>query len=354
MKRKVLFYGELPPRIYHGISLSNSRILAVLRTKYSVLEVEDRSGFRGRVYSLALFVFSLIKLVKFSLGTIDLYYTNLPMSFFGLCKTYITIITVKVLSPRTKVITHLHRGDFLTFNSYPKNRFIFKLFRNKIDLILVLSKTSCQEITSNYPDLGDKVTVLHNTVELVNSENRAPSSQMLNDERRFFCLCNYLQSKRIHNLVLLANSEPKFYIDFNGAKSNLEYIEKLNNLNTSSMCLFDDVIGGAEKENKIANAKALLLPSMNEGMPLVILESLSQGTPVICYNIGCISDYLGVDYPGLVLELTDEAFREKMKWIDSISDEEYLKLRVTSFSLFWDNYDPAKLAKSILKTFDSM
>ena len=43
----------------------------------------------------------------------------------------------------------------------------------------------------------------------------------------------------------------------------------------------------------LASSKCLILPSYGEGYPLVILESLSQGIPVLATDVGGIPDLLG-------------------------------------------------------------
>jgi glycosyltransferase involved in cell wall biosynthesis len=52
---------------------------------------------------------------------------------------------------------------------------------------------------------------------------------------------------------------------------------------------------GAEKLLK--QADVMVLPSYDEGLPLVVLEALGAGTPVICTSVGAIPEVLqdGVD-----------------------------------------------------------
>jgi glycosyltransferase involved in cell wall biosynthesis len=50
----------------------------------------------------------------------------------------------------------------------------------------------------------------------------------------------------------------------------------------------------------LASTKCLLLPSLHEGYPLVMLEALSQGTPIIGSDTGGVGDMLGRT-PGAVV-----------------------------------------------------
>jgi glycosyltransferase involved in cell wall biosynthesis len=54
-----------------------------------------------------------------------------------------------------------------------------------------------------------------------------------------------------------------------------------------------------KKFEVIGLSKALILPSWNEGAPLVILEAMSLGTPIIASNVGFIREMVGDDYPFL-------------------------------------------------------
>lgn len=354
-KKSLLFWGELPPNVLHGISISNQRILSALDNDFNLHKVEDDTSFGGVAWSLFSFIISMSKLVYLNCKKIDIYYHNLPMSYLGMWKVYLSIILVKLFSPKAKVISHLHRGDYLSFIESPSNKKLFMRFVNKTDMVLVLSNTAKKELITSGLILKNKVEVLHNTVSVI-SDNADIINNVSGDlsERHFYCLCNYIPTKRIHNLVEIVNEIPLSRVKFNGAVSSVRYMQRLNALNSHLVCHFNEVINGTEKERLLRESKALVLPSLNEGMPLVILESLAQATPVICYDIGFISDYLGDDYPGLVKELTDSALKEKIQWMNSLPIEEYSALRKLSFKLFWEHFEINKINCTALTIFNRL
>ena len=340
-KKRLLFWGELPPTVYHGISISNERILSALSADFYIYKVEDNSSFGSRLKVLFSFFISQLKLMRLSCQNIDIYYLNAPMSYLGLLKVYSSILIVKYFSSSVKVIAHLHRGDFLEFIKKSGNKRLFERFASQLDTLLVLSKSSEIElITSTLID-KHKIEVLHNTVVLSTVKNVILNTNYdVVKEQFYYCLCNYIPTKRIHNLVSIVNEVPLIKVKFNGVSADVDYMKNLKVLDTYSLCHFDSVISGCDKEKKIQNSKAIILPSLNEGMPLVILESLAQGTPVICFDIGYIRDYIGEDYPGLVTELTDQALKDKITWLNGLSDDDYLLLRNLSFNIFWKKFDP--------------
>ena len=342
MKKKIiLFYGELPPTVYHGISISNQRILLALANDFTIYKVQDNTSFGRITRSLFSFFSSLIKLMYFSSKKVDIYYLNLPMSYLGLWKVYFSVLVVKLFSQSTKVVSHLHRGDFLNFIERPRNRKLFNKFSERVEIVIVLSNTAKTELISSGLINSVKVEVLHNTViVMADKEQIIKTTSYDFSNSHFYCLCNYIPTKRIHHLVKIANEIPLSNMTFNGASSSDSYLHSLKELNKSLICRFDGVISGGDKDKKLQCAKALILPSLNEGMPLVLLESLAQGTPVICFDIGYISDYIGEDYPGLVTERTDMALKNKIIWLNQLSNEDYLALRKLSFNMFWERFDP--------------
>lgn len=350
-KKTILFFGEVPPKIIHGISLSSQRILNCLSVDFNIHLVEDNSCFNGFFNKIVGFITAFFQVLIFSYNrSVDIFYLNAPMSKLGLLKALILIHVVSFFNLKVKIVSHLHRGDFSSFIKSSNNKYLFKKFSNIIDSILVLSETSAEELVFSSLIDKSKVKVLYNSVEVL-SVNTPFNINAFSGN--YYCLCNYLESKGIHNLVSVAN-ELHVKVDFNGTISDVNYIKLLNEGNVSNVCSFSGVISGIGKEDKIKNSKALILPSLNEGMPLVLLESLAQGTPVICYNIGFISDYLGSNYPGLININTNEALLDKIKWMESLTSEEYLKLRHQSYNLFWDNFSSDKINKLVLQLFNKI
>jgi glycosyltransferase involved in cell wall biosynthesis len=351
--KKLLFWGELPPDVFHGISLSNERILSILKEIYTIDVVRDNACFGSSAWKIYSFISALFKIVCKSFKKPDIYYLNLPLSYLGLCKVLISIYLVKMICPKVNVVTHLHRGDFLEFIEHKKQRHLLCNVLKCVTAVIVLSETSASELVTSGLIDKEKINIIYNSINVISPKNNIEIAVDINKSVKYlFCLSNYIPTKRIHSLVEVVNKLNLITVRFNGAKSSEEYMRYLVSKDTQSICNFGSVIEGKEKEKQLNSAIALVLPSLNEGMPLVILESLAQGTPVICFNIGFISDYLGKDYPGLINELTDVGLFKKIEWLLTLPNTEYESLCKLSFSIFWDRYNQDIIKSTTLNKFD--
>jgi glycosyltransferase involved in cell wall biosynthesis len=64
-----------------------------------------------------------------------------------------------------------------------------------------------------------------------------------------------------------------------------------------------------------AKAHLLMLSSNYEGLPMVILEAMSFGKPIVASNVGGVSEIVCNDINGYALENNAELFAEKIKYI---------------------------------------
>ncbi|WP_198038401.1 glycosyltransferase family 4 protein [Photobacterium angustum] len=224
------------------------------------------------------------------------------------------------------------------------SKILSKIFMRLSNNCLVLSRTSKNEIEKEGFS-SSKITVLHNTVDVERT--------MLDfsfKENYIYSLSNYVKSKNLDFVIDLSleNANVNFYL--NGSPIELDYFLYLKSKSPEN-CFLGERVDGVDKLSKIKNAKFLIVPSFNEGMPLIILEALSQGTPVICFNVGYISDYLGEDYLGLVNDISFEAMNDKLSSLLDLDINEYEELSKYSYELFWSNYSPDIIKHEILNVF---
>ncbi|MCF8474857.1 MAG: glycosyltransferase [Emcibacter sp.] len=97
-----------------------------------------------------------------------------------------------------------------------------------------------------------------------------------------------------HDLILQALTEfPDENLTIIGAGEREKYLKnRAQDLNILDRVAFLKYVSPRELAAFYANAKATILMSSMEGMPNVVLESLSMGTPVIATNVGGIPEVI--------------------------------------------------------------
>lgn len=91
-------------------------------------------------------------------------------------------------------------------------------------------------------------------------------------------------------------------------------------------------------------AKGLLLPSLIEGLPGVILEAMTSQVPVVSYNVGGISEILNDETGWLVPKGLKEDFVKAVVDVLSLDNESKLLILQNAKQLVQDHYQVSVLA----------
>lgn len=347
---RLIFFGELPPGIVHGVSLSNERMLSILNETMDIVIVEDK--FNKVRFPLFYFVISLFS-IFFSFKCKALY-LNVPTSLFGLLRAMSVMLVFKLRYPFSMVVGHLHRGDVSEFLSVQINRFLFFLVFKLIGKLLVLSNKDLCNLSSYSFVEKDKLSVQYNFLTVNYIEYPTDRKSKVFSEKTLISVCNYIPTKGLEEFVLASSNlglDGEIRYKIFGAVYDKALYQRLSVVQSGLGVICNEAIHGTEKLTAIMDAKFLVVPSLNEGMPLVILESLSQGTPVICFDVGSISEYLGENYKGIVHCNTYNALISKVDELMNMSYEDYINLSEESYKIYWQNYSDEKLSNSVTSNF---
>jgi glycosyltransferase involved in cell wall biosynthesis len=174
------------------------------------------------------------------------------------------------------------------------------LLEKLVDKFIVLSDYQ----KGNFASLKQhKLYVLYNTIEreINRRELKLEKRRSISDVRVVY-IGNYIIEKGVIELInsvkLLNNANQlNFKLDLYGNYTSESIIIKLQDLVMGDLNIsLNGPIMGLDKFNKIFNADVVILPSYNEGLPLVLLESIYIGKPIIISKVGYIEEVLGVDY----------------------------------------------------------
>ena len=94
-----------------------------------------------------------------------------------------------------------------------------------------------------------------------------------------------------------------------GDFSNKELKEKILSYSSASISI-NGPVSGEKKYEAISQSNCLVLPSWNEGQPIILLEAMSLGIPVIASKVGLIPELLGEEYPFMIEPASRKSLEE--------------------------------------------
>ncbi len=316
----IIIWGEFPPNTLTGISVSNNLISGILEKEgCHIIQVEENTWDKKLLSKIGDLLHNYLKICYALIHKkIHVLYVNLPLSIFGLLKIIIVLFLARVLSFRTKQIAHLHRGDFSQFTSKNYfNKLIAKMFLKLINDLIVLSPRFKNEVKGFYS--RNKIHVLANTSNF--EDNRREWNNTY--KQSYICISNYIPSKGIGDLVEAFKQDglKDLNLDIYGNIYDQKFYDQLNK-NISDNIRLNGPVARGEISKALSQYDCFILPSWNEGQPIIILEAMSLGVPIISTSVGDIQDMLGEDYQFLSGVKDIENLKEKILNFDKLKDKE--------------------------------
>lgn len=149
----------------------------------------------------------------------------------------------------------------------------------------------------------------------------------LSEEKGIEILLNAF--KDLPFLLKIAGDGPlrKRVVDAERQFSNISYLENLSN---------------SEVREELRKAQALIFPSVwYEGMPMTILEALSNSTPVIASNLGAMTSLIIDVYNGFHFEPGNvDNLKEAISRFNSLSIGEKQQMGINAYENYKSHYSP--------------
>ncbi len=353
MKNNILFFGELPNNIVHGISVSNEINIEILSEKFNVIKIHEESIMNEhtkftflKTLKFIKYIFKLV-VVKFKYMNFIYLYTSLSISRGGIIKNILFSILFKLLNHRSKIILHNYRGDLESFyTKNTSNRILFNFLLLIIHRVIFLSESL---IPKEFKNKNNKFCVVSNCVKEIHSNQYKNISN-----NNFIYISHYIKTKGIFDLLaafkILDNKKLIYNIDLYGQFTNETDEEKIKSYSTDNIKI-NNFLSNDMKMNVINEASCLILPSHNEGQPQILLEAMSMGTPVIATSVGDIPTMLGFDYPLLIPANSPEKLANAIEYFLQLNSSELNKLSNILKSRYNNNYTYDIHRAMLLKTF---
>lgn len=288
----ILFVGPLPPPL-HGFSQITSSAFELIKRTGSVYLI-NRAGNFSLTGFFVFFLRTALLVFLFPFGKID--YTYLALSG-GRGQAIDAIYLIFSLLFRKKTVIHHHSFNYINKHSR-LFEFVLMLSRNSIHVFL------CQ-------DMLDRVRSIYNVdlpcAKVISNAAFLDFGKLANERRLLDSfvvgfLSNITEEKGIFSYLDVMKILADAKVNVRGLvagplDSSIEH-KFLNSIADNDLVEYIGPVYGDDKLKFFSRIDILLFPTKykNEAEPLVILEALSHGIPVVAGNRGCIPCLIGPDF----------------------------------------------------------
>jgi len=204
------------------------------------------------------------------------------------------------------VIWHLHGGQFQQFYEDEcgpwRRRLIRRAFAGAFRVV-VLSEHWRGLLHAMVPRAN--IVVMPNCVPVGAPAADGPR------EPCFVYMGRITQGKGVYDLLeairLVAATQPEARLVIAGTGESARVLARARELGIDGRVELAGWVEGAGKQALLARARALVLPSYAEGLPMVILEAMALSTPVIATPVGGVPDLIQDGHNGLLVAPGDSA-----------------------------------------------
>jgi glycosyltransferase involved in cell wall biosynthesis len=312
MKKKVLFLGRFPPPT-HGASIMNelyfngkemNENFELKKIKINYFNNLDQMGSLSlrKFFGVFIVFFKLLKeLIVFKP---DLIYFEIPVKGLAFIRDSLFVLECKIF--KKKIIFQTHTKG-LKFSKYAK--FVFGDSK-----MIILSPLLYNEVSNIFDE--KHVYFVPNGIkdQLDNRGFKEILKKRKNKEYNLLFLSNMYETKGPLDALKICNylkDQIKFKCFFVGNFPDRGIEKKWYSLreeyHLEKECVYLGPKYGKDKEEILEKTNFLIFPTQyeNESFPVVILESLMFGIPVLSYDTGAIREIISQDYLGYISERGD-------------------------------------------------
>lgn len=194
-----------------------------------------------------------------------------------------------------RVLLHLHAAQIRQFHDAmgPTGQRMMRWMFQSADHVVVLGEVWRDWVADTFGVRPGQISIVYNGVP---STPPLPRGESTNGRFRLLFVGNLLERKGVTDLLrALARPEMKaraIELTMAGGGRIDTYKDMAAQLGIAERVRFTGWVSQDDARRLMVNADALILPAYDEGLPLVILEALSAGTPVICTPVGSIPEVL--------------------------------------------------------------
>jgi glycosyltransferase involved in cell wall biosynthesis len=358
-----LYFVQLPPPV-HGVSVINKLIYTsqIINQGFDTHLLEIRFSNRinqlrrlniRKIHQFLKLILNLIREIR-SIRPDVIYFSIMPVGK-GFLRDLFFVIIIKWF--RIIPVYHLHNKGIARNSELWFLRQIYQyVFRDSY--IIHLSRSLYEHEMSRLKLKKSKFRIIPNGITLLKPAETEEQSSVTN----LLYLSNLFPQKGIFNLIEIYNILEKKCPDtilsvvggFPYRKTHRQVMKLINKYNLEKKVLLKGPKYGKHKTREYNQADIFVYPTSfrQECFPLVILEAMQSGLPIIASDEGAISEIIDNDINGIVIQnWTAESFSEKIAVLIQDSDLRS-KLGENAKKKFTENYTIHNLEKNMRDFFE--
>jgi glycosyltransferase involved in cell wall biosynthesis len=264
---------------------------ALGRTRFEALVTRDESG---AAHSLLLLLKAILAIWGTRLtGRLALVHVHFGDKGSAARKGLVILAARAVGAP---VILHLHAAELTQFYAglNPLLQYLLRLPFRAASSVIVLGKLWRDWLVDDLGIEAKKIDILYNGVPVAVIPRDFAKAAPVPCRILFLGLLSERKgiSDFLHGLAGIGPGAPAWEAVIAGNGDIPAYEAKARALGLEAHTRFIGWVDQQGVRRELARADMMVLPSYNEGLPLVILEALGSGTPVIATPIGAIPEVL--------------------------------------------------------------
>lgn len=207
----------------------------------------------------------------------------------------------RLVFPKKKTIYTVHGFDSIRL-AYRKYLFIEKILQNNCRVIAAVSRYDVNNLKAEH--INNNIKCVYNGYKQV-SDKKIVFSVPQKYKKKILCIARISKPKRFETFLEIAKVLSEYAFIWIGNQ------EAVKNTPENVFCLGN--IPNAGIYNQFTDL--FILPSNYEGLPIVIIEAMSYGKPVVASDVGGISEIVVNDDNGYTVKNKTVFFVEKIKYI---------------------------------------
>jgi len=237
---------------------------------------------------------------------------------------------------RVKHVITMHSTDVYLAGKIPFGRTLCRMADKKAAAVFIVSEF----VKQRYDAILGRTSAANVIPMGVNDEKFHPHGEVKRDYNKILFVGRLHKIKGIDNLIraiaVISKEIPSVKLEIAGGGEEKESLEKLvDELALRENVSFAGMVPNNELVHHYNSARCVAVPSLHlpsgetEGMPVVIIESMACGIPVIASDVGGISDIVQDGYNGFLFRHgSPEEIAEAIK---KIFDSDIDKISANAF-----------------------